>query len=82
MYDFYLNDFFTWLADFLDREKIYPKDLNDETVRKYRLFLNRRKSAQSEDGYKRSTQKTFMVAVRAFLKYLIVERNLDVVSPD
>ena len=82
MYDFYLNDFFTWLADFLDREKIYPKDLNDETVRKYRLFLNRRKSAQSEDGYKRSTQKTFMVAIRAFLKYLIVERNLDVVSPD
>ena len=82
MYDFYLNDFFTWLANFLDREKIYPKDLNDENVRKYRLFLNRRKSAQSEDGYKRSTQKTFMVAVRAFLKYLIVERNLDVVSPD
>ena len=82
MYDFYLNDFFTWLANFLDREKIYPKDLNDENVRKYRLFLNRRKSAQSEDGYKRSTQKTFMVAIRAFLKYLIVERNLDVVSPD
>ena len=82
MYDFYLNDFFTWLANFLDRKNLHPRDLNDENVRKYRLFLNRRKSAQSEDGYKRSTQKTFMVAVRAFLKYLIVERNLDVVSPD
>jgi len=82
MYDFYLNDFFTWLEDFLDRKNLHPSDLNDENVRKYRLFLNRRKSAQSEDGYKRSTQKTFMVAIRAFLKYLIVERNLDVVSPD
>ena len=82
MYDCCLKDFFTWLANFLDRKNFYPKDLNDGTIRKYRLFLNRRKSAQSENGYKRSTQKTFMVALRAFLKYLIVERNLDVVSPD
>jgi len=82
MYDFYLNDFFTWFKNFIKREKIYPKDLNDDTIRKYRLFLNRRKSSQSPDGYKKSTQKTFMVAIRAFLKYLVVERDLDVISPD
>ena len=82
MYDFYLNDFFSWLKNYLDKEKIYPDDLQMEPIRKYRVFLNRRKNSRSSDGYKQSTQKTFMVAIRAFLKYLIVERDLGVTSPD
>ncbi|MBD3366454.1 tyrosine-type recombinase/integrase [candidate division WWE3 bacterium] len=82
MYDFYLNDFFGWLKDYLKKEKIYPADLQMENLRKYRVFLNRRKNSRSDDGYKQSTQKTFMVAIRAFLKYLIVERDLSVISPD
>ncbi len=82
MYDFYLNDFLSWLKKYLDKEKIHPDDLQIESLRKYRLFLNRRKSSRSSEGYKQSTQKTFMVAIRAFLKYLIVERGLDVLPPD
>lgn len=82
MYDFYLNDFFTWLQDFLNKEELYPADLQMENIRKYRIFLNRRKNSRSDDGYKESTQKTFMVAIRAFLKYLIVERGLNVIPPD
>jgi len=82
MYDFYLNDFFTWLRNELGTEKIFPSDINPDTIHKYRVNLNRRKNSKSSGGYKKSTQKTFMVAIRAFLKYLIVELGLDVIPPD
>lgn len=82
MYDFYLNDFLAWAKKYLDKETVNHKDLDSEIIRKYRLYLNRRKSTKAPDGYKRSTQKTFMVAIRAFLKYLLVEKDLDVISPD
>lgn len=82
MYDFYLNDFLAWAQKSLKTENITHKDLNEENIRKYRLFLNRRENSKSPEGYKRSTQKTFMVAIRAFLKYLLVERNMAVISPD
>ncbi len=82
MYDFYLQDFFSWLRNFSNKEKLIIDDLDSETIHKYRVSLNRRRSAKSPDGYKTSTQKTFMVAIRAFLKYLIVEKGLEVISPD
>ncbi len=82
MYDFYLMDFFTWIKTYLNKDQIFPSDIDSELIHKYRVNLNRRKSSKSVDGYKKSTQKTFMVAIRAFLKYLIVEVGLNVVPPD
>jgi site-specific recombinase XerD len=82
MYHFYLMDFLEWAADFLGKEKIVTKDLTYALIKKYRLNLNRRVSGKSHTGFKKSTQRTFLVAIRAFLKYLIVEKGLDVVSPD
>jgi site-specific recombinase XerD len=82
MYDFYLNDFFGWMGDFLNKDPLTVGDLDSDAIHKYRVALNRRKSSKSSEGYKRSTQKTFMVAIRAFLKYLIVERGMDVIPPD
>ncbi len=82
MYDFYLNDFLNWLSGFLSKENLVVRDLTTENIHKYRVALNRRKSSKSSERYKRSTQKTFLVAVRAFLKYLIVEKEFDVPSPD
>jgi len=82
MYDFYLMDFFTWIKTYLNKDQIFPSDIDPELIHKYRVNLNRRKSSKSIDGYKKSTQKTFMVAIRAFLKYLIVEVGLNVVPPD
>jgi site-specific recombinase XerD len=66
----------------MQKDVVFPDDLNSDAIHKYRVNLNRRKSSKSPDGYKKSTQKTFMVAIRAFLKYLIVEQGLDVVPPD
>ncbi len=83
MYAFYLSDFLSWLQNYLQRKEVFPADITSEVVHKYRLNLNRRKNSRSRaEGYKRSTQKTFMVALRAFLKYLIVERGLEVLPPD
>lgn len=82
MYHFYLWDFVDWARAQLKKEKIDVSDLNDEVVRKYRLDLNRRISSRSNLELKRSTQKTFLVAIRAFLKYLVVEEQLNVMSPD
>jgi len=82
MYHFYLLDFADWASSFLGKDILAPKDLDIDLIKKYRLYLNRRVSTKSQQEFKKSTQKTFLVAIRAFLKYLIVEKGLDVVSPE
>jgi site-specific recombinase XerD len=82
MYHFYLIDFTDWTLHFLKKENVGPKDIDNELVRKYRLDLNRRISSKSNEEFKRSTQKTFLVSLRAFLKYLTVEEGLDIMSSD
>jgi len=82
MYHFYLMDFADWASAFLKSENITPADLDNELIKKYRLDLNRRISFKSNEEFKRSTQKTFLVSLRAFLKYLIVEEGLDIISPE
>lgn len=82
MYHFYLNDFEDWLSTYLKKENSNVEDIDYEIVRKYRLNLNRRISSKSQQEFKVSTQKTFLVALRAFLKYLILEEGFDILSPD
>lgn len=82
MYLFYLTDFTDWLKSFLKKDDISIKDVSADNIKKYRLFLNRRISSKSNTELKRSTQKTFLVALRAFLKYLVVIEELDVMSPE
>lgn len=82
MYHFYLHDFNDWCKNYLKKDEIEIGDLTSDIVRKYRLELNRRISSKSQEEIKRSTQKTFLVALRAFVKYLIVEESLDIFSPD
>jgi len=83
MYDFYLTGFESFLKALLKKDVIEISDLNSENIRKYRLYLNR-KIIKSKIGknYQTSTQKTFLVAIRAFLKFLITVLNLEVISPD
>jgi len=81
MYFFYLYDFVEFLKSHKNTQKIKISDINAESVKNYRIFLNRRKSVKFHIEFKRSTQKTFLVALRAFLKYLLVIQELDVISP-
>jgi site-specific recombinase XerD len=82
MYHFYLNDFNDWAQAFLKKETLLLGDLGHDLIKKYRVNLNRRISTKSQQEFKRSTQKTFLVALRAFLKYLVVEEDLEIMSPE
>lgn len=57
-----------------------PSDITDEVVRHYRLWLNRQ---QGTDGgtLKKKTQNYYLIALRAFLKYLR-KRNIKTLQPE
>ncbi len=82
MYHFYLTDFGEWSRGYLKKDTFTLKDIDEDLVKKYRVNLNRRISSKSNMELKRSTQKTFLVALRAFLKYLVVEESLETISPE
>src|SRR4030042_3356672 len=82
MYHFYLTDFVDWLKNEKKIASVIISDIDTDLVKKYRLNLNRRVSSKSHEEFKRSTQKTFLVALRAFLKYLLVEEDLEVMAPE
>lgn len=82
MYDFYLHDFSEWAKSYLDKEKIKLNEIDQELIKKYRVNLNRRISSKSNEEFKRTTQNTFLIALRAFLRYLVVEEDLEVLPPE
>jgi site-specific recombinase XerD len=88
-----IDNYGRYLKRFLDFSKIRsPDEIDDELVRKYRLYLNR-------ENLKRKTQNFYLIALRVFLKYLakrgieampserielakVPERELDLISGD
>jgi site-specific recombinase XerD len=79
MYDYYLQHFTAWL------EKRYgtveTHQLTYDMVKQYRLHLARYISDQTHYPLKKSTQNYFMVALRAYLRYLI-KKGYQTLSPD
>ncbi|HSX57677.1 MAG TPA: site-specific tyrosine recombinase/integron integrase [Candidatus Saccharimonadales bacterium] len=63
-YDHYLKRFMDFAGD------IDPKEINQEMVRKYRVFLARYIDERSGLPLKKVTQNYFIIALRAFLRYL------------
>lgn len=49
---------------------INPREIDQDLIRKYRIFLARYKDPVTNRPLKRITQNYFMIALRAFLKYL------------
>src|SRR3989338_3027291 len=78
-YDRYLNRFF-------DFSKINdPKNITDDILREYRLWLNRQESGETIDGrkenLKKNTQNYHLIALRSFLKYMI-RRGIKTLPPE
>jgi len=80
-YDHYLTRYFSQM-------KI--KDVNDmseQNIREFRLWLNRQKGSAQHSGnacsgtMKRRTQNYYMIALRAFLKFLR-KRDIEAISPE
>jgi len=74
-YDHYLKRFLEFSGD-IDPEKI---DLN--LVRKYRFHLSHWTIPENNKGLKRITQNYFMIALRAFLRYLS-RIDIQTLSPE
>src|SRR3989338_7986683 len=74
-YDHYLKRFLDFTGD------IDPKDIDLNLVRKYRLHLSRWTDSKTQKGLKRITQNYFMIALRAFLKYL-ARIDITTLSPE
>ncbi len=77
-YDRYLTRFFI----FSDTQK--PSDLTEEHVTKFRLYLNRQpgtKVGGHIETMKRRTQNYYLIAIRAFLKFLR-KRKISAISPE
>lgn len=78
-YERYLNRFleFSKASD--------PKDVTDDIVREFRLWLNRQSSGVKIGGrtetLKKKTQNYYLIALRSFLKYLR-KRGVESLSPE
>lgn len=74
-YDHYLKRFLDFSAD------IDPKEIDLNLVRKYRLHLSRWSDPKTKKPLKRVTQNYFMIALRAFLRYL-ARIDISTLSPE
>ncbi len=75
-----------YLTRFLQYAKITsPRQLDDRVIREYRLWLNRQDAGKKPGGgretLKRRTQNYYLIALRAFLKYLH-KRGVETISPE
>lgn len=77
-YEHYLDQF----LKFAKTDK--PQALTESMVREFRLWLNRQpgsKNGRQIDTMKRRTQNYYLIALRAFLKYLR-KRDIDSLNPE
>ena len=74
-YDHYLKRFVVFAGE------IEPKDIDLTMVRKYRLYLSRWADPLTKKPLKRVTQNYFMIALRAFLRYL-ARVDVETLSPE
>ena len=71
-----------YLKNFLAFSKISsPTSIEDDLVRRYRLYLNRGLPRGKAGGLKKRTQNYYLIALRNFLKYL-AWRRIETLSPE
>ncbi|MDD5726836.1 MAG: tyrosine-type recombinase/integrase [Patescibacteria group bacterium] len=73
-YEFYLQRFIDWAKD------PDPKDINDDVILQYRLYLNRLEDPQ-RGQLKKNTQNYHLIALRSFLKYL-ARKDVKTMAPE
>lgn len=73
-YDHYLSRF----VEFAKAKKV--SDISEEKIREFRLWLNRQ-GGTAGNSMKRRTQNYYLIALRAFLKFL-AKRDIKALPPD
>ncbi len=74
-YDFYLKRFTKWAGC------KNLKDITQDNVRQFRLWLNRSVKGREAETVKSSTQNYHLIALRSFLKYC-AKRDMDCLAPE
>lgn len=74
-YDHYLKRFLDFAGD------VEPEKIDLPIVRKYRLHLSRWTDSETKKPLKRVTQNYFMIALRAFLRYL-ARQDIETLSAE
>jgi len=77
-YSHYLNRFVDWFQSQSGKKDI--KDLDQEILRKFRVYLNRYTDMHG-DSLSKKTQSYHIIALRSWLKWLI-KNDVDVLSPE
>ncbi|HET9641266.1 MAG TPA: site-specific tyrosine recombinase/integron integrase [Candidatus Paceibacterota bacterium] len=76
-----IENYDRYLSRYFEQMKIKTvRDITEQNVREFRLWLNRQKGTGS-DSMKRRTQNYYMIALRAFLKFLR-KRDIEAISPE
>jgi len=79
-YQYYLSVFKNFLEE-LKKTEVSIEDIDLESIRLFRLFLNRKKIDGQKRTLSKKTQSYYLIALRNFLKYLI-RYNYKVLSPE
>lgn len=79
-YSFYLDRFAEYLKS-QNKDHIKPKELTAEDVWNFRVYLSRYKNPILKKGLKRSSQSYFLIALRAFLRYL-AKKDIETLTAD
>jgi site-specific recombinase XerD len=78
-YRHYLERFLDWTK--ANSKVTAPAEITPELIRRYRLYLAHLHD-QTGKPLKRITQTYHIIALRAFLRYLLVQRDISTLSPD
>lgn len=83
MYGYYLNFFQDWAEKqpSMKGSEILVTQIDDETIREFRLYLSRNYINPYKGELKRQTQNYFLVALRSLFRFLIKKKH-KVLSPE
>ena len=79
-YTRFLQKFFKWLKE-NHLSDLQPKDLSEEQVWKYRIFLSRFVDPVKQRLLKKTTQNYYLIALRSLLSFF-VEKNITSLPPE
>lgn len=83
MYHLYLTLFNEFAQKQLNKTDINLKDINKELVTEYRVYLNRKTVGTNKNKtLSKATQNCFLIALRSFLRYLNVYKDLEALEAD
>ncbi len=82
MYSYYIFFFRDWLLKEVSAEDYPVEKIDDELVRKFRLYISNQYKNPHKGDLKRQTQNYFLVALRSLLRFLIKKHKMEVLSPE